>query len=90
MQHGLGDCTHGGVRSGRGASQRLTGQNDASGVAHARGNLGADREGRAPKKSVVGLDWIISTDLGSWRRAPRYLPSDELITNSDSSSIELT
>jgi hypothetical protein len=56
MQHGLGGCTHGGVRSGRGASQRLTGQNDASGVAHARGNLGADREGRAPKKSVVGLD----------------------------------
>jgi hypothetical protein len=56
MQHGLGGCTHGEVRSGRGASQRLTGQNDASGVAHARGNLGADREGRAPKKSVVGLD----------------------------------
>src|ERR1700685_3349102 len=57
MQREPGGCTRDEVRSGRGAPQLgLIGRNDVSGVANARGNLGADREGRAPKKSAVGLD----------------------------------
>jgi hypothetical protein len=57
MQRGPRDCTRGEVRSGRSAPQLgLLGRSDASGVANARGNSGADRVGRAPKKSVVGLD----------------------------------
>ena len=57
MQREPGGCTRGEVRSGRGAPPRgLIGLNDAFGGAHARGNLGADRAGRAPKKSVVGSD----------------------------------
>ena len=53
-----GGCTRDEVHSGPGAPQLgLIGQNDVSGVANARGNLGADRAGPAPKKSVVGREW---------------------------------
>jgi hypothetical protein len=57
MQRGPRGCTRGEVRSGRSVPQLgLIGGNDAGGVANAVENSGAHREGRAPKKSVVGLD----------------------------------
>ena len=57
MQHGPRGSTRGEVRSVRSAPQLgLIGRNDAAGVGTERGDSGADREGRAPKKSVVGLD----------------------------------
>jgi hypothetical protein len=57
MQRERGGCTRDEVHSGPGAPQLgLIGRNDVSGVANARGNLGADRAGPAPKKSVVGRD----------------------------------
>ena len=57
MQRGPRGGIRGEVRSGRSAPQLgLLGRNDAAGVGTARGDSGADREGRVPKKSVVGLD----------------------------------
>jgi hypothetical protein len=57
MQHGPRGSTRGEVRSVRSVPQLgLIGRNDAAGVGTAWGDSGADREGRAPKKSVAGLD----------------------------------
>jgi NAD(P)-dependent dehydrogenase (short-subunit alcohol dehydrogenase family) len=57
MQRGPRGCTRGEVRSGRSVPQLGSiGRNDAAGVGTARGDSGVGREGRAPRKSVVGLD----------------------------------
>ena len=73
MQRGPGGCTRGEVRSRRRAPRLgLVGRNDASGVANARGNLAADRAGRAPKKSVVGLDCnAVATTAEFFEDVPR-------------------
>jgi len=56
-QHRPRGCTGGEVRSIRGTLPLdLLGRNDAFGVEAARVDGGADREGQAPKKSVVGHD----------------------------------
>jgi hypothetical protein len=57
MQRGSRSGTRGEVRSGRSVPQLGSiGRNDAAGVGTAPGDSGADPEGRAPRKSVVGLD----------------------------------
>jgi hypothetical protein len=57
MQRGPRGSTRDEVRSGRSVPQLgLIGRSDAFGVANVEGNSGAGREGRAPTKSVVGLD----------------------------------
>jgi hypothetical protein len=57
MQRGSRSGTRGEVRSGRSVPQLGSiGRNDAAGVGTARGDSGADREGRVPRTSVAGLD----------------------------------
>jgi len=73
MQRGPRGCTRGEVRSIQDAPQLgLIGRNDASDVAHARGDLGADGAGRGPKKSEVGLDYnALARSAGFFDHRPR-------------------